>query len=105
MEFASHYHPSVLEALSDRRISPQIAVSNRIDLPSYSELREVGRKVIQVLEIGTSATHMEWSFVRRGSRSSRSAPGRPRADLGPYCVGNDLRSLPASGPRRWSSVR
>ncbi|MGE0641757.1 MAG: acetyl-CoA carboxylase biotin carboxylase subunit family protein [Thermoanaerobaculia bacterium] len=91
IEFASHYYPSVLEALSDRTISPQIAASNRIDLPSYSELREVGRKAIQVLEIGTSATHMEWFFGPKGLKVSEigaRAPGERIWDL--YCVGNDL---------------
>jgi hypothetical protein len=91
LEFISHYYPSVLEALSKRSIAPQIAASNRVELASYAELREVGRKVIRALDIGTSATHMEWFFGPKGLKVSEIGarpPGERIWDL--YCVGNDL---------------
>ena len=91
LEFVSHYFPSVLEALSDRRISPQIVATNRVEMASYSELREVGKKVIAALGIGTSATHMEWFFGPKGLKVSEIGarpPGERIWDL--YCVGNDL---------------
>jgi carbamoylphosphate synthase large subunit len=91
LEFISHYYPSVLEALSDRAISPQIAATNRVDLPSYGELREVGAKVIRALGIGTSATHMEWFFGPKGLKISEIGarpPGERIWDL--YCVGNEI---------------
>jgi hypothetical protein len=69
-EFVAHYYPSVLAALDDRRVAPQIAVTNRVSATSYDELRAMGRKVIQVLGIGTSATHMEWFFGPKGLRFS-----------------------------------
>jgi formate-dependent phosphoribosylglycinamide formyltransferase (GAR transformylase) len=90
-EFVSHYFPSVLEALSDRRVAPQIAATNRVELPSYAELRETGRKVVGALGIGTSATHMEWFFGPQGLKVSEIGarpPGERIWDL--YCVGNDL---------------
>ena len=61
-DFVSHYFPGVLEAMRNRWISPQIITSNRIDAEPYEEVRELGKKVIAELKIGTSATHMEWFF-------------------------------------------
>ncbi|MGB5707931.1 MAG: ATP-grasp domain-containing protein [Arenicellales bacterium] len=69
-EFITHYYPNVLEAMRERWISPQMATTNRIDDPGYREVREMTRKVIKVLEIGTSATHMEWFFGPKGLKFS-----------------------------------
>jgi formate-dependent phosphoribosylglycinamide formyltransferase (GAR transformylase) len=90
-EFISHYYPNVLPALADRRISPQIAATNRVDAASYQELKDMGRKVVKVLGIGTSATHMEWFFGPKGLRFSEIGarpPGERIWDL--YCWGNDF---------------
>jgi hypothetical protein len=91
LEFVAHYYPPVLEAISDRRVSPQIAVTNRAERASYDELRAAGRRVIQALGIGTSATHMEWFFGSKGLKISEIA-ARPAGeriwDL--YCVADDL---------------
>jgi len=90
-EFVSHYFPGVLEALSDRRIAPQIVATNRVEMPSYAELREVGRRVIAALGIGTSATHMEWFFGPKGLKISEIGarpPGERLWDL--YCAGNEI---------------
>ncbi|MFN8547484.1 MAG: ATPase [Candidatus Eisenbacteria bacterium] len=66
-EFATHYYPNVLEAMRTRWISPQFITTNRIDTAEgYSEVKEMGRKVIEALGIGTSATHMEWFFGPKG---------------------------------------
>ena len=91
LEFISHYYPSVLEALSNRAIAPQIAATNRVGMESYRELRELGCKVIRTLGIETSATHMEWFFGPKGLKISEIGarpPGERIWDL--YCVGNDL---------------
>jgi len=69
-EFISHYYPNVLEAMRERWISPQIVATNRLDAPGYAELRTLAERVIQVLGIGTSATHMEWFFGSKGLRFS-----------------------------------
>ncbi|MCA8943060.1 MAG: ATP-grasp domain-containing protein [Planctomycetes bacterium] len=69
-DFACHYFPNVLEAMRTRWISPQILCTNRIDLPEYDEVKELGKRVIDVLEIGTSATHMEWFFGPKGLKFS-----------------------------------
>lgn len=90
-EFVSHYYPSVLEALSDRRVAPQIAATNRVALASYDELRSTGREVIRALGLGTGATHMEWFFGPKGLKVSEIGarpPGESLWDL--YCVGNEV---------------
>ncbi len=91
-DFVAHYYPGVLEAMRTRWISPQIAVSGRLDsAESYGELREMGRRVIEVLGIGTSATHMEWFFGPKGLRFSEIGcrpPGVRVWDL--YGAASDL---------------
>jgi len=69
-EFITHYYPNVLEAMRERWISPQMVTTNRIDEPGYREVREMTRKVIGILDIGTSATHMEWFFGPKGLKFS-----------------------------------
>ena len=69
-EFITHYYPNVLEAMRTRWISPQMVTTNRIDEPGYREVRDLTRKVIRILEIGTSATHMEWFFGPKGLKFS-----------------------------------
>jgi carbamoylphosphate synthase large subunit len=69
-EFITHYYPNVLEAMRERWISPQMVTTNRIDSPGYSEVREMARRVNSVLNIGTSATHMEWFFGPKGLKFS-----------------------------------
>jgi carbamoylphosphate synthase large subunit len=66
-EFVTHYYPNVLEAMRTRWISPQFVTTNRVDeAPAYGELKELGRAVVDALEIGTSATHMEWFSGPKG---------------------------------------
>jgi formate-dependent phosphoribosylglycinamide formyltransferase (GAR transformylase) len=91
-DFVSHYFPNVLEAMRTRWISPQFVSTNRLDAVSdYDELREMGRRVIAALGIGTSATHMEWFFGPRGLKFSEIGcrpPGVGAWDL--YSAGNDM---------------
>jgi len=91
MEFITHYYPNVLEAMRTRWISPQFITTNRIDEPAYHELREMGRRVIGALGIGTSATHMEWFSGPKGlyfSEIGARPPGVRTWDL--YSSANDI---------------
>jgi carbamoylphosphate synthase large subunit len=92
LDFVSHYYPNVLEAMRTRWISPQFISTNRIDTaPEYGELREMGRRVIAALGIGTTATHMEWFFGPKGLKFSEIGcrpPGVGAWDL--YCAGNEI---------------
>lgn len=91
-DFVTHYYPNVLEAMRTRWISPQFITSNRIDTaPAYAEVRALGRHVIELLEIDTSATHMEWFFGPKGLRFSEIGcrpPGVGAWDL--YCAANEF---------------
>ena len=91
-DFISHYYPNVLDAMRTRWISPQFIATNRIDAaPDYDEVRDMGRRVVEALGIGTSATHMEWFFGPKGLRFSEIGcrpPGVGAWDL--YNAGNDL---------------
>ncbi|MDH3751997.1 MAG: ATP-grasp domain-containing protein [Gammaproteobacteria bacterium] len=69
-EFITHYYPNVLEAMRERWISPQMVTTNRIDASGYEEVRKMTRDVIRILDIGTSATHMEWFFGPKGLKFS-----------------------------------
>ncbi|MEM6511977.1 MAG: ATP-grasp domain-containing protein [Pseudomonadota bacterium] len=69
-EFITHYYPNVLTAMRERWISPQMVTTNRIDAPGYEEVRGMTRAVIKALDIGTSATHMEWFFGPKGLKFS-----------------------------------
>ncbi len=91
-DFVTHYYPNVLEAMRTRWISPQFIATNRVDTsPAYQELRILGQKVIDLLEIGTSATHMEWFSGSKGlyfSEIGCRPPGVRAWDL--YCAANEI---------------
>lgn len=91
-EFITHYYPNVLEAMRTRWISPQFISTNRVDTaPAYDEVKRLGRKVVKLLGIETSATHMEWFFGPKGLKFSEIGcrpPGVRAWDL--HDVGNDM---------------
>ena len=91
-EFVTHYYPNVLEAMRARWISPQFIATNRLgEAPGYAELKEMGRKVLPILGIDTSATHMEWFYGPKGLRFSEIGcrpPGVRAWDL--YNAANEI---------------
>ncbi len=91
-DFVSHYYPNVLEAMRTRWISPQFIATNRVEsVPAYAQLRRLGECVNSALDVGTTATHMEWFYGPRGLTFSEIGcrpPGVRAWDL--YCVGNDV---------------
>ncbi len=91
-DFATHYYPNVLEAMRTRWISPQFVVTNRIDaVDGYDELKAMGAKVVQLMGLDTSATHMEWFAGPKGLKFSEIGcrpPGVRAWDL--YNVANDV---------------
>jgi hypothetical protein len=91
-DFVCHYYPNVLEAMRTRWISPCFVSTNRLDdAPSYEPVRQMGQKVITLLGLETTATHMEWFIGPRGLRFSEIGcrpPGVRTWDL--YNVGNDM---------------
>lgn len=91
LEFASHYFPSCLEAAQQRWISPQIAVTNRIERGGYEELRAMNRKVVDALGLRGAASHMEWFFGPKGLKFSEIG-ARPAGEKiwDMYGVGNEF---------------
>lgn len=91
-DFVTHYYPNVLEAMRTRWISPRFITTNRIDsAPAYEEVRAMAQKVVTALDIGTSATHMEWFFGAKGLKFSEIGcrpPGVRTWDL--YAAANDV---------------
>ncbi len=90
-EFITHYYPNVLVAMRERWISPQMVCTNRMQAEGYGEVREMARKVIRALDIGTSATHMEWFFGPKGLKFSEIGcrpPGVGHWDV--YNAANDF---------------
>ena len=91
-DFVTHYYPNVLEAMRTRWISPQFITTNRVEtVDAYQQLKVLGAKVVQLLGIETSATHMEWFFGPKGLKFSEIGcrpPGVRAWDL--YNVANDL---------------
>ncbi|MCB9464941.1 MAG: ATP-grasp domain-containing protein [Candidatus Eisenbacteria bacterium] len=90
-DFATHYYPNVLEAMRTRSVSPYFITTNRLDSSGYNEVKEMGRKVIEALGIGTSATHMEWFFGPKGLKFSEIGcrpPGVGAWDV--YSAANDF---------------
>jgi len=91
-EFVTHYYPNVLEAMRTRWISPQFITTNRLETaPGYEEVRELGRKVLPLLGIETSATHLEWFAGSSGLKFSEIGcrpPGVRAWDL--YCAANEM---------------
>ena len=91
LDFVSHYYPNVLPAMRDRHVSPTIVATNRMGEPGYDELKEMGAKVVRELGLGTTATHMEWFFGRKGLKFSEIGarpPGVGQWDL--YAEGNEF---------------
>ena len=89
--FITHYYPNVLEAMRTRWISPQFIATNRLDAEGYEEVKAMGKKVIDALGIGTSATHMEWFYGPKGLKFSEIGcrpPGVGAWDL--YCAAHDM---------------
>ena len=90
-EFITHYYPTVLEAMRTRWISPQFVTTNRLGAEGYTELKQMGRKVLAALGIETSATHMEWFAGPKGLKFSEIGcrpPGVGTWDL--YCAANEF---------------
>ena len=100
-DWTTHYYPNVLEAMRTRWISPQFVTTNRqADSPFYAEVAELGQRVIEALDIGTSATHMEWFHGPKGLRFSEIGcrpPGVGCWDL--YSAANDVDVY-----REWAHV-
>lgn len=91
MDFVAHYYPNVLPAMRDPHTHAMILATNRADVESYQELRAMGGKVIDALDLGTAATHMEWFFGPKGLRFSEIGARPPGVNFWDvYAAANDF---------------
>lgn len=91
MDFVSHYYPNVLPAMRDPHTHAMILATNRADLASYGELRDLGQTVIRELGIETSATHMEWFYGPKGLKFSEIGARPPGVNFWDvYSAANEL---------------
>ena len=80
-DFVSHYFPTVLEAMRTRWISPVIIATNKLDEPQYVEVRTLAARVVEILGLDTSPTHMEWFFGPKGLKFSEIGARVPGVGL------------------------
>ncbi|RMH72876.1 MAG: ATP-grasp domain-containing protein [Gemmatimonadetes bacterium] len=92
----NHYYPTPLDAMRNPWIQPIYIFNHElVDSPELEDVREVGRRVIEVFAPGTSITHMEW-FRRQsdgkiyvGEIAARPG-GKPIIDLHNFAQDIDL---------------
>lgn len=91
MDFVSHYYPNVLPAMRDPHTHAMILTTNRAELSSYGELRELGQRVVGTLGLETCATHMEWFFGPKGLKFSEIGARPPGVNFWDvYCAANEI---------------
>jgi hypothetical protein len=107
----THYYPTPLHVLENPWIQWCLVLPREVDSPRYDDIRQAGRRALEVLGMTTGLTHMEW-FRRvdgkhrdfRGGGASTgcadhdvdvtSARHGPRAGVG---AGDDLRRVRPAG--------
>ncbi|MBM4375426.1 MAG: ATP-grasp domain-containing protein [Deltaproteobacteria bacterium] len=65
-ENVAQYLPKPLEARSNEWISPVIITVRDLEQAKIRKGRELGRKVLSALGMGSGYTHMEWFFTPKG---------------------------------------
>jgi hypothetical protein len=73
----SHYTPSPLEVLENPWIQWCVLLPREVDHPRNDDIREVGRKALTALGMGTGVTHMEWFRRADGSLAISEVAARP----------------------------
>lgn len=91
-EFVTHYFPNVLLSMKDPTITPYSITVNSLDSnPSYDRLKQLGRRVITALGLGTTPTHMEWLNGPKGLKFSEIGARPPAADFWDlYSAANEI---------------
>lgn len=93
-ENMSWYRPRPLIARSVEWISPQTVALRDIDAEHLQDGREMGRRVLEALELDTGFTHMEWFRTPSGEavfgEIGARPPGARTVDVMNYSVDGDL---------------
>ncbi len=93
-ENMSWYRPRPLIARSVEWISPQTVALRDIDAAHLQDGREMGRRVLEALELDTGFTHMEWFRTASGEavfgEIGARPPGARTVDVMNYSTDGDL---------------
>ncbi len=73
----SRYYPTPLEVMENPWLQWCVLLPRHIDLPEYDDIREAGRKALDVLGMVTGLTHMEWFRRTDGSLAISEVAARP----------------------------
>ncbi|MEM7518054.1 MAG: ATP-grasp domain-containing protein, partial [Planctomycetota bacterium] len=73
----SHYFPTPLEVMEQPWMQWCVVLPRDVSGPEYDDIREAGRKTLDVLGMHTGLTHMEWFRREDGSIAISEVAARP----------------------------
>jgi biotin carboxylase len=73
----THYYPTPLHVLENPWIQWCLVLPREIDSPKYDDIRNAGRRALDVLGMTTGLTHMEWFRRPDGSIAISEVAARP----------------------------
>jgi biotin carboxylase len=73
----SRYDPTPLHVLENPWIQWCVLLPREVDGPAFDDIREAGRRALDVLGMDTGVTHMEWFRRRDGSLAISEVAARP----------------------------
>ena len=73
----THYYPTPLHVLENPWIQWCLVLPREIDNPRYDDIRNAGRRALDVLGMTTGLTHMEWFRRPDGSIAISEVAARP----------------------------
>ena len=73
----THYYPTPLHVLENPWIQWCLVLPREVDSPRYDDIRQAGRRALEVLGMTTGLTHMEWFRRVDGSIAISEVAARP----------------------------
>lgn len=73
----THYYPTPLHVLENPWIQWCLVLPREVDSPRYDDIRNAGRRALEVLGMSTGLTHMEWFRRADGSIAISEVAARP----------------------------
>jgi biotin carboxylase len=73
----THYYPTPLTVLENPWIQWSVVLPREVDAPEYDDIRQAGRRALEVLGMGTGLTHMEWFRRKDGTIAISEIAARP----------------------------
>lgn len=73
----THYYPTPLEVMQNAWIQWRVVLPREIDDARYDDIREAGRRALEVLGMDSGISHLEWFRRRDGSVAISEVAARP----------------------------